>query len=150
MNSKTKNHIVSFIIKNSFMVLMFLLLVSPVYFINAAAVDLTSDSDLRGIDCSNVNADNLKNLASFIVCFLNNYIVPFIFALALIAFIWGVMQYYLNPENEEKRSKGKEFIVGGLIALFVMVSVWGLVNILTGTFSSMKNTAPTIPSLNIK
>lgn len=142
MNLKTKNHIVSFIIKNSFMVLMFLLVVSPVHFIYAES--------LKGIDCSNVTADNLKNLASFVVCFLNNYVVPFIFALALIAFIWGVMQYYLNPENEEKRSKGKEFIVGGLIALFVMVSVWGLVNILTGTFSSMKNTAPTIPSLNIK
>lgn len=62
-----------------------------------------------------------------------NFIIPFLFALATAAFIWGVIEYFLNPDNEEKKKKGKSFIIGGLLALFVMLSVWGIVGILNNT-----------------
>lgn len=90
----------------------------------------------------------LSGIVNYATCFLIRTIVPFFFALALAAFIWGVIQFYLNPENEEKRKKGKSFIVGGLIALFVMFSVWGLVGILTKTFfNGATIPAPTLPTL---
>ena len=87
---------------------------------------------------------SLAGIVAWIVCFLYKFIVPLLFALATVAFIWGVMQYYLYPENEDKRKKGKDFIIGGIIALFVMLSVWGLVSILTGTFD-IDNTIPQLP-----
>lgn len=40
----------------------------------------------------------------------------------------------INPNNEEKRKQGKQYMIWGIIALFVMVSIWGLVAILTNTF----------------
>ena len=59
-----------------------------------------------------------------------------LFILATVSFIWGVIQYFLNAENEEKRKKGKSFMLWGIIALFVMVSVWGLVGVLSNTFGT--------------
>lgn len=80
------------------------------------------------------NMASLKDVLVYASCFLSNYVIPLLFTLAIVAFIWGVIQFYLNPDNEEKRKKGKTFIVGGLIALFVMTSIWGIIGIFTNTF----------------
>jgi heme/copper-type cytochrome/quinol oxidase subunit 4 len=74
---------------------------------------------------------------------INGAIIPLLFSLATAAFIWGVISYYLKPDNEEKRKKGKEFITGGLIALFLILSMWGIVKIFTKTFN-LDNRVPQI------
>ena len=96
------------------------------------------------LDCSNNSKTDVAGIINWASCLLIKSIVPFLFSLATVAFIWGIIQFYLNPDNEEKRKKGKSFIIGGLIALFVMLSMWGLVGILTGTFE-IKNTMPQFP-----
>ena len=64
-------------------------------------------------------------------------------AAAVILFLYGVIKYVYSGDNEEKRKEAKNYIVYGIIGLFVMVSVWGLVNLLVGTFSfSGSNTIP--------
>lgn len=84
--------------------------------------------------CKNISFDSIGNIFNWASCTLIKSIIPFLMTLATAAFIWGVIQYFLNPDNEEKRKKGKGFIVWGLIALFVMVSVWGLVGVFSDTF----------------
>ena len=61
-------------------------------------------------------------------------LIPLLFGIALIGFLWGVAQFILNADNEEKRREGKKIMVWGIIGLFVMVSVWGLVAVIGGTF----------------
>lgn len=100
---------------------------------------LTEAACISGKDVKDV-----ETLIKWASCLLDKMIIPFLFILATVAFIWGVFQFYLNPENEEKRKKGKSFIIGGLIALFVMLSVWGIVKIFTGTFG-LSNTIPQLP-----
>jgi len=56
---------------------------------------------------------------------------PLIMSLAVIYFVWALMQYLLK-EGEE-RAKAKDAMVWGIIILFVMISVWGLVEILDAT-----------------
>jgi hypothetical protein len=94
------------------------------------------------ISCSAVAGSGIKGILEWAGCILSEAIVPIIVTLAMIGFIWGVIQYYLNPENEEKRKKGKNFIVGGLLALFVIVAMWGIVGILVTTFGT--NTASNV------
>jgi hypothetical protein len=49
------------------------------------------------------------------------------------------------------KEKGKSLMLWGLIGFFVMVSVWGLVNILTGTVSFGNNAAPsTVPTSGVQ
>lgn len=97
--------------------------------------------------CSTTPASGgVETVLDWGTCILNRMVVPLLVVLAMVGFIWGVIQYYLNPENEEKRKKGKNFIVGGLLALFVITAMWGLVGILTGTFN-LDNSKVVVPQL---
>lgn len=86
--------------------------------------------------CKNADTklDSLGHIFNWASCTLIKFVVPLLFSLATAGFIWGIIQYFLNPDNEEKRKKGKSYMIWGLIALFVMVSMWGLVGVLTKTF----------------
>lgn len=84
--------------------------------------------------CDNIGMDTVGNIVNWASCTLVKSIIPFLMSLAVVGFIWGVIQYFLNPDNEEKRKKGKAYIIWGLIGLFVIVSMWGLVALLSDTF----------------
>lgn len=90
--------------------------------------------------------DSVQALGAFLISLINQVAVPLVFALAFIVFIWGVFLYFINGgHNEEAQAKGKALMLYGLIGFFVMVSIWGLVNILTGTFN-LENQVPELPS----
>ncbi|MES2930323.1 MAG: hypothetical protein V4665_00875 [Patescibacteria group bacterium] len=86
--------------------------------------------------CKSVGAPfkTLGQIFNWATCFLIKSIVPLLFALATVGFIWGMIQYFLNPDNEEKRKQGKSFMIWGIVALFVMISMWGVVGVLSNTF----------------
>lgn len=94
--------------------------------------------------CEASSMKSIEGIINWATCLLSRSVLPLLFALGVTAFVWGVIQFYLNPDNEEKRKKGKSFIVGGLIALFVMVSMWGIVSIFTTTFQ-LDNVMPNSP-----
>ena len=89
---------------------------------------------------------NITDAAGKITEIINSVLVPMIFAIAFLVFIWGVVQYFLlGSKDEEAKEKGKSYILYGIIAFFVMVSVWGLVNILVGTFNLQSGGPSFIP-----
>ena len=71
-------------------------------------------------------------------------VIPLIFSIALVAFLWGIFQYFFS--GAEKKEEARDFLLYGLIGLFIMISVWGLVKILTGTFL-LNNAQPVLPTL---
>ena len=93
-------------------------------------------------------ATDLESLLSKVINVINNVLVPLVFALAFIVFIWGIFWYFI-ARNEEGKVQGRDLMIWGLVAFFVMVSVWGLVNILVNTFE-LDQTAninyPQVPS----
>lgn len=76
---------------------------------------------------------NIPELFTYLICILD-YAVPFLISLALVLFLIGVVRFVAAGDNEEKRQGGRDLMIFGIIALFVMVSVWGFVNILSNTF----------------
>jgi len=90
-----------------------------------------------------------KSLLNFGSDILGKGVIPFLVALGVAAFVFGIIQYYLNPNNEEKRKSGKTFMLWGVIALFVIVSFWGIVGILQNTFntSGTENNQIKIPKI---
>lgn len=84
-----------------------------------------------------------------IIAELINFALPIVVALALLYFFWGLAQYVLNASNEEKKGKGKEIMIWGIIALFVMVSVWGIVNVVKQTFE-LSDDAIRVPGINVQ
>ena len=65
---------------------------------------------------------------------LINRLIPLIISIALVLFLIGIVQFVTAGGDEEKRAAARGMIIFGIIALFVMVSVWGFVNILAKTF----------------
>lgn len=63
-----------------------------------------------------------------------NTVIPILMILATLLFLWGIIQYITAAGDEEKLKGARQFIIWGLIGLFVMVAVWGLVNVLLNTF----------------
>lgn len=88
---------------------------------------------------------NFGDVGSFIINTINNILVPVLFAVAFIVFLWGAFTtFILGANDEEKKGAGKNLMLWGLIGFFIMVSVWGLVNILTGSVG-LTNTPVTQP-----
>lgn len=67
-----------------------------------------------------------------------NTIIPFLVGLAVLIIIWGVFNYISGAGDEEKRAQAKQYIVWGVVGVFIMLSVWGLVNILVNSFGLKK------------
>lgn len=82
-----------------------------------------------------------------IVGFINAVLVPFIFAIAFIVFIWGMFQYFIaGGANEEQRDQGKQLAIWGIMAFVVMISLWGIVNLLVATFTFGGQNVPKLPT----
>jgi len=73
------------------------------------------------------------NLILNIVGLLKFLIAPIV-GLAVLVFLYGLLNYLLNSGDETKRREGVKYMFYGIIGLFVMISMWGLVYILAEFF----------------
>ncbi len=67
-----------------------------------------------------------------------NPIILFLFALALAYFLYGVAQYLLNSDSEEIKTKSKSHMLYGVIGLFIMVAVFGIMRLVLNTVGESK------------
>lgn len=91
----------------------------------------------------------VTNLTDFlcVVLSLINQALPVLFAMAVLAFFWGLMLYVfsLGGEGDEKKQKqGRSLMVWSFVAFVVMLSVFGLIAIIQNTFD-LRNGAPLTP-----
>lgn len=54
--------------------------------------------------------------------------IPIMAGIGLLGFFWGLVRYIFSQGSEQQKVEGKQIMVYGLIALFVMFSVWGIIN----------------------
>lgn len=93
-----------------------------------------------------LNTTAVQSLSDSIIGLFNTVVVPLIFALAFIVFLWGVFQaFILGANNEEKRKEGAQFVLWALIGFVVMISIWGLVNLTKSLFPTGNNVRPDLP-----
>ncbi|MES2930322.1 MAG: hypothetical protein V4665_00870 [Patescibacteria group bacterium] len=82
-----------------------------------------------------------------------NVIIPVLITLAVVWFIWGIIQYTVSADEEAKKgARGK--IIQGLIGLFVIVAFWGIIKVITATFgvgptALNESSIPCIPNANL-
>ena len=79
---------------------------------------------------------------------LIQYLIPITFGIAVIYFFWGLANYILNAGDDEKKKAGRAVMLNGIIALFVMVSIYGIINVL-GNFTGATNTAGNAPQITL-
>ncbi len=63
--------------------------------------------------------------------FINSTLIPLLFGIALLVFLWGIFKYFiLGGGDEGKREEGKQLMLWAIIGFVVMVSVFGIVNLI--------------------
>lgn len=89
---------------------------------------------------------NICGVASNILYIINAVLVPLLFALAFIVFLYGIAKTYIFSGGEpEEVSKGHKLVLWGIIGFVVMISLWGLVNVVANTFGLYGAPAPALP-----
>ena len=76
-----------------------------------------------------VLAQQSGGIRGLIVSFGNivSLLIPLSAACALLFFFWGLAKSILKSDNVEGRENGREIMKWGIVALFVIVSIWGIV-----------------------
>ncbi|MFA4890526.1 MAG: pilin [Candidatus Paceibacterota bacterium] len=78
-------------------------------------------------------ARSVTDIISGTIMPIINAIIPLLIAVAVVLFLFGVVKFITSAGDEEKRKEARSFMLYGIIGIFVMVSVWGLVGILSDT-----------------
>lgn len=76
---------------------------------------------------------------------LINYLTIIVVALSVLAFFWGLFKF-ITRAGEDKE-EGRHIMIWGILALFVMLSVWGLVGVVGNTFGIQQGGAVNIPGV---
>ena len=76
----------------------------------------------------------LSELMDAVLGIINNALLPIAFSLCLLYFFWGIAKYIRNAGDEKAIEQGKETMIWGVIALFVVFSIWGIIRFIGGEF----------------
>ena len=92
---------------------------------------------------SGINLSYLTPYSSGIINLINGIFVPVLMAFALITFFWGVFKYFIwNKESESEKMEGRKYAMWGIIGFVIILSLWGLVNILREALNLFGNAPP--------
>jgi hypothetical protein len=78
-------------------------------------------------------AGNIDQLIASINKYIVNPFIGLLFVLATVWFLVGLARYFLAG-NPEDRATGQRHMVWGLVGMFVMISVFGIMKIVVNTF----------------
>jgi hypothetical protein len=75
-------------------------------------------------------------------------LVPIVIGIAVLMFLWGILGY-VTAKDQEGHTEALKTMASGAVVLFVMVSIWGLVNVLGSTLNLDTNAprGPVIPTV---
>jgi len=95
-----------------------------------------SGGDDNKVDIFNTNTSGevastktFKDLVLYAFGIINR-IIPILVSLALLLFFWGMARFINNAGSEEAITNGKQMMIWGVISLFVMVSILGILQLL--------------------
>jgi hypothetical protein len=76
---------------------------------------------------------NIDQLLVKINTYILNPFIGFLFVLATILFLYGVARFYLGGTPQD-RETGHKHMMYGILGMFIMISVFGIMRLIVGTF----------------
>lgn len=79
-------------------------------------------------------------------------VVPFLGAVAFLVFIWGIAKFIKSAGSEKEVKDSKNLLIWGVVGIFVLVTIWGIVFFLQKEFGFNTGSTPIIPQIkfNVK
>ncbi|HXK37615.1 MAG TPA: pilin [Candidatus Paceibacterota bacterium] len=69
-----------------------------------------------------------------------------VWLLTILTFLWGLVNFMKNAENEKERGNAKEMMKGSIIAFFIAVSFWGMVTFAIKAFDLVPDDPGYLPT----
>ncbi len=63
-----------------------------------------------------------------------NPTIALLFAAAFLVFFWGIFSFIRSYGDDTQRNDGKRHMLWGVIGLFIMVAVFGIMRLIASTF----------------
>ncbi len=82
---------------------------------------------------SGADLNGLGTLFGSALSIINSTLIPLFIGLAILAFFWGMVQFLRNSGDAKAREEGKQKMIWGVIAIFVMVSIFGIIKLIGST-----------------
>jgi hypothetical protein len=79
---------------------------------------------------------DLSYLISLVTRYLNQALL-LMMGVAVVMFVYYIIKYFMRPTDE--RAEGAKYLMWSIIGFFVILSLWGILNVLTNTFSLDNN-----------
>ena len=84
------------------------------------------------------------------VIYIAGRALPLLILAALVMFLFGIVKRFFWAKDTVDKGEAGRYILWGVVALFVMVSVWGLVNVLRGSFNLDNSNIPVAPAIPVQ
>lgn len=110
---------------------------------------ITTGAFLFNVSFAHAATNTVSSDISAFLNFINGYLVPLIFAVAFLLFLWGVFRYFIaGGDSDENRKEGRQFILYAIIGFVLMVCVWGIVNLIQDSIGLGSQSEPRLPTIN--
>ena len=83
---------------------------------------------------SNIAYADVRTVMMKINNLIINPIIMLMFAVAILILVIGFVEFLAKPDDEEAREKGKRHMLWGVLGMFIMVAVFGIMHFLVNTF----------------
>lgn len=75
----------------------------------------------------------LKDLIVVLVSYID-LALKALMGFAVLMFVWYIIQYFIRGGASKERAEAAQYLMWSVFGFFVILSFWGIVNILVGTF----------------
>lgn len=82
-----------------------------------------------------VYAETFKEFIGGLIDIMN-MVIPTIILASILYYFWHIIQNVIQKDSKNAEKNMKDIVGWGLLGLFVMVSIWGILQILQNTFLS--------------
>jgi len=62
-----------------------------------------------------------------------NPLIALLFALAVVIFLYGMLEFIFNQANDEKKTTGKSHMLWGIVGITIMLGVFTIMNVILKT-----------------
>lgn len=111
---------------------------------------LGTDIAIAGNATSTCSANTIRGIITCLTKFISQKMIPVAVSFAALTFMWNIVKYLNKTNSEAERTNAKNYILWSLLALGVMLTIFGVLNLGTKTLFGSSAFVPQFPTSKSK
>ena len=114
------------------------------------SVQLGVDITTAGVASTACNTNTIRGIFMCLLKFISGTMIPTAAGIAALVFMWNMVVYMTKTDNEAERTNARQYIMWSLGALALMLTMFSILNIGTGTLFGSSSFIPQFPTSSNK